>query len=170
MMCGITGTPGTGKSSAAGELARRGYPVIHIADTVGAYAIGKDRGRDTLVIDEERWIREFTPAEGFVEGHLAHLLPCDLVVVLRCRPDRLLARLRSRGYSEEKCRENAEAEALDVCLIETLERHPSGHVLELDATGLSPEGVADGIEGFFRGRVPASHGRIDWSDYLLEAG
>jgi adenylate kinase len=169
MMCGITGTPGTGKSSAAEELIRRGYPVVHLSDTVRAYVIGEDEERDTLVIDEDRWIREFTPVEGFVEGHLAHLLPCDLVVVLRCMPDRLLARLRSRGYREEKCRENAEAEALDVCLIETLERHAPEQVLELDATGKPPGRVADVIEDFFRGRIPPSHGGIDWSGFLLGA-
>ena len=169
MMCGITGTPGTGKSSAADELARRGHPVVRLVDTVQPYALGRDPGRDTLVIDEERWVREFTPVEGFVEGHLAHLLPCDRVVVLRCRPDHLLARLRTRGYSEEKCRENAEAEALDVCLIEALERHEPPHLLEVDATDLPPPGVADLIEGFVGGRVPPAHGGIDWSDYLLEA-
>jgi adenylate kinase len=169
MMCGITGTPGTGKSAVADALAVRGYPVIHLADTVKGYGIGRDRERDTLVIDEDRWAREFTPVEGFVEGHLAHLLPCDRVVVLRCRPDLLLARLRSRGYGEEKCRENAEAEALDVCLIETLERHPPEHVLELDTTGLPPEKVADLIEDFYRGRILPSHGGIDWSGFLTGA-
>jgi adenylate kinase len=169
MMCGITGTPGTGKSSASDELARRGYPVVRLVDTVRSYVIGKDEERDTGIIDEERWIREFTPVEGFVEGHLAHLLPCDRVVVLRCRPDRLLGRLRGRGYGEAKCRENAEAEALDVCLIETLEGHEPDRVLEIDATDTLAAGVADLIEGFFLGRVPPSHGRIDWSEYLLEA-
>ena len=169
MMCGITGTPGTGKSSAADELARRGYRVVRLMDTVRPYALGRDEGRDTLVIDEERWAREFAPVEGFVEGHLAHLLPCDRVVVLRCRPDRLLARLRSRGYGEEKCRENAEAEALDVSLIETLEVREPGQVLEIDSTDRLPAGVADLIEGFFLGKVPPAHGAIDWTDFLLEA-
>jgi len=168
-MCGITGTPGTGKSSAADELARRGYPVVRLAETVKEYIIGEDGERDTRIIDEDRWIREFIPVEGIVEGHLAHLLPCDRVVILRCRPDILLARLRSRGYGGEKCRENAEAEALDVCLIETLERHPPEHVLEIDATELPSGGVADLIEDFLEGRVPPSHGGIDWSGYLLEA-
>ncbi|HVN65024.1 MAG TPA: adenylate kinase family protein [Methanomicrobiales archaeon] len=168
MMCGITGTPGTGKSSAADELARRGYPVVRLIDTVRPYALGRDEGRDTLIIDEERWALEFTPVEGFVEGHLAHLLPCDRVVILRCRPDRLLGRLRSRGYGEEKCRENAEAEALDVILIETLEGIRSDRLLEIDATDLPPAGAADLIEGFFLGQVPPSHGGIDWTDYLME--
>ena len=169
MMCGITGTPGTGKSSAADELAQRGYPVVRLVDIVRSYDLGQDEERDTRVIDEERWAREFTPVEGFVEGHLAHLLPCDRVVVLRCRPDRLLDRLRDRGYGEEKCRENAEAEALDVCLIETLEGHAPGAILEIDATDIPADRVADLIEGFFLGRIPPSHGGIDWSEYLLEA-
>jgi len=165
-MCGITGTPGTGKSKTADELVRRGYAVVHLSDTVRGYVTGKDPERDTLVIDEDRWAREFTPVEGFVEGHLAHLLPCDRVVVLRCRPDRLLGRLRERGYREEKCRENAEAEALDVCLVETLEGHPPEHVLELDATETPPRDLADLIEGFLAGRYPPAHGGIDWSGFL----
>ncbi|MDD1664475.1 MAG: adenylate kinase family protein [Methanomicrobiales archaeon] len=169
MMCGITGTPGTGKSSVADELALRGYPVVRLAGTVKGYIVGEDRERDTRIIDEDRWIREFTPVEGIVEGHLAHLLPCEKVVILRCRPDVLLARLRSRGYREEKCRENAEAEALDVCLIETLDGHAPEQVLEIDATEIPPARVADLIEDFLRGRIPPSHGRIDWSDYLMEA-
>lgn len=169
MMCGITGTPGTGKSKAADELALRGYPVVRLAETVKRYVIGEDRERDTRIIDEDRWAREFIPVEGFVEGHLAHLLPCDLVVVLRCRPDRLLARLRSRSYGEGKCRENAEAEALDVCLVETLERHPPEHVLELDATEIPSGRVADLIGDFLAGRIPPSHGGIDWSGFLTGA-
>jgi adenylate kinase len=169
MMCGITGTPGTGKSSAADELALRGYPVVHLTETITDYVVGEDSERDTRIIDEELWAGEFTPVEGIVEGHLAHLLPCDKVVVLRCRPAILLARLRSRGYHEEKCRENAEAEALDVCLIETLERHAPENVLELDTTEIPPGGIADLIENFLKGRIPPSHGRIDWSDYLMEA-
>jgi adenylate kinase len=91
------------------------------------------------------------------------------VVILRCRPDVLLARLRSRGYREEKCRENAEAEALDVSLIETLEVHDPGHILELDTTEIPPARVADLIADFLMGRISPSHGRIDWSDYLMEA-
>ena len=37
-------------------------------------------------VDDERWAAEFVPVNGFVEGHFAHLLPCDRIVVLRLSP------------------------------------------------------------------------------------
>jgi len=111
-------------------------------------------------------VEEFEPVEGIVEGHLAHLLPCDRVVVLRCRPDVLAARLAPRGYPAEKIAENADAEALDVILIETLEEHPDEHILEVDTTALSVGECADRIEEFIRGELPSSYGSIDWTDHL----
>ncbi|MDD4567773.1 MAG: AAA family ATPase, partial [Methanoculleus chikugoensis] len=104
--------------------------------------------------------------DGIVEGHLAHLLPCDRVVVLRCRPDVLRRRLAPRNYPAEKVAENVEAEALDVILIETLEEHPGEHVLEVDSTELSAGDCADRIERFIQGVLPPSYGSIDWTDYL----
>ncbi|MFA5614406.1 MAG: adenylate kinase family protein, partial [Methanoculleus sp.] len=114
MMIGITGTPGTGKTSVAAELARRGYRVAHLTDTVRPYIIEEDRDRRVPVVDVDRWAAEFEPIDGIVEGHLAHYLPCDRVVVLRCRPYALRQRLSTRNYSPAKVRENVEAEALDV--------------------------------------------------------
>ncbi|RXE57321.1 adenylate kinase [Methanoculleus taiwanensis] len=166
MMVGITGTPGTGKSAIASELLRRGHRVVRIGETIREYVLEEDRERDTLVIDVERWAEEFTPVDGIVEGHLAHLLPCDRIVVLRCRPDILAARLSPRGYSPAKIRENAEAEALDVILIETLEEYPEDAVYELDTTEQSVEECADKIEQFMKGKLPPSYGNIDWTIYL----
>ncbi len=166
MMCGITGTPGTGKSSVGDVLKSRGYAVVRVTDTTRGYVIERDDERGVDVIDEERWVSEFRPVDGFVEGQLAHLLPCDKVVVLRCRPDILADRLRARGYRPEKVRENAEAEALDVILIETLEEHPPGSVLELETTSCTPDEVAGQVHLFAEGKIPPSHGCIDWSEFL----
>jgi adenylate kinase len=168
MMVGITGTPGTGKTSVAGELKRRGYHVVHLKETIEPYILEEDRLRDTLVVDVERWAGEFPPVAGIVEGHLAHLLPCDRVVILRCRPDILVRRLGMRkGYRDEKIAENAEAEALDVILIETLEEHTPEHILELDTTDSGINEIADKIEGFMRGELPPSLGSLDWSGFLV---
>ena len=169
MMIGITGTPGTGKTSVAAELERRGYRIVRLTDTVRPYIIEEDSCRQTLVVDVERWVEEFEPLDGIVEGHLAHLLPCDRVVVLRCRPDILRERLLPRNYPAEKVAENAEAEALDVILIETLEEHPDEWILEVDMTNLPISECADRVERFIRGELPPSYGSIDWTEYL-EAG
>ena len=166
MMCGITGTPGTGKTSVAADLARCGYPVLHLSDTVSGYVIEKDEERDTSIIDEERWAAEFIPCEGFVEGHLAHLLPCNRIVVLRCRPDILIGRLRERGYGDDKIKENTLAEALDVILIETLECFSSEQVYELDTTDKILRECTDLVERFFSGEIPPSSGSLDWSSYI----
>ena len=166
MMCGITGTPGTGKSMIGDELAHRGHLVVHLADTVAPYVVGEDEGRDSRIIDVDRWAAEFVPVDGFVEGHFAHFLPCNRVVVLRCRPDELKARLAQRKYREAKIRENTEAEALDACLIETVEEHDPSHILELDTTGHDASFCADRIEQFVKDEIPADFGHIDWSDYL----
>ena len=166
MMCGITGTPGTGKSLIGEELARRGHTVVHLTATVGTYVIGDDEERDAQITDVDRWSAEFVPINGFVEGHIAHLLPCDRIVVLRCRPDELEKRLARRKYRETKIRENAQAEALDVCLIETIDEFESSQIFELDTAGHDAVYCADRIEGFYRGEIPADFGHLDWSEYL----
>lgn len=169
MMCGITGTPGTGKTMVGDELSRRGHKVVHLASTIGPYVVGEDRERDARIVDTDLWAAGFVPVDGFVEGHIAHLLPCDRIVVLRCRPDELRKRLGQRNYSGEKIRENAEAEALDVCLIETVAEFDPDQILELDTTGRDAGFCADRIEGFARGEIPADFGHIDWSGYLEAA-
>jgi len=165
-MCGITGTPGTGKSAIGEELARRGYTVVHQATTVAPYVTGEDEERDVQVIDVDRWAEEFRPVDGFVEGHMVHYLPCDRIVVLRCRPDELSRRLALRKYRASKIRENAEAEAVDVCLIETVEAFDASVILEIDTTGRKATECADLIEAFYKGIHPAGFGSIDWSAYL----
>ena len=166
MMCGITGTPGTGKSMVAEELFRRGHAVVHISDTVGPYITGNDEERDARIIDVDRWSAEFVPLDGFVEGHIAHLLPCDRIVVLRCRPDVLKNRLSLRKYREEKILENFDAEALDVCLIETVDEYEPYQIFELDTTVHDVPYCADQIERFVKGAIPSGFGTIDWSVFL----
>jgi adenylate kinase len=166
MMYGISGTPGTGKSAIAEGLEKRGYPVVHATETTREFIIETDRERDTVIIDEESWIASFRPVDGFVEGHLAHLLPCDLVIILRCRPDILRLRLLKRGYRTEKIEENAEAEALDVILVETLEIHPPENIIEIDTTSTGIPACVEHIVQFIRREIPSSYGKNDWSDYL----
>ena len=166
MTCGITGTPGTGKSAVSEVLQSRGYQVIRQNDTMEPYLTGTDDDRDARIVDADAWADEYTPTAPFIEGHLVHLLDCDHLVVLRCRPDLLKARLTERGYSAGKIRENCEAEAMDLILSEAYDLQGEETLLEIDTTDRSPEDCADLIEGFVAGTVPPSCGSIDWSSML----
>lgn len=62
-----------------------------------------------------------------IDSHLSHYLPkkyADLCIVTKCDLKVLEKRLKKRGYSKEKIRENLDAEIFDVCLEEAKgERH-----------------------------------------------
>ncbi len=166
MMIALTGTPGTGKSTIASILKARGMQVLSQKETMIPYILEHDTERDTDIVDEDAWVESFVPVEGIIEGHLTHLLPADRVVVLRCRPDVLAARLRTRGYADEKVQENAEAEALDCALIEALEVHPGKHIIMIDTTEQSPEDTVDEIKAFIHSDAPHTLTVPDWSEYL----
>lgn len=129
-----------------------------------------DRRRATREVDvsalDEALIEDEGLNQAILVGHLSHLLTVDLIIVLRCRPSVLAGRLRERGYSEPKVKENIEAEALDVILVEAAET--GGIVLEIDTTGKSPEEVADAVEEILAGeREKYAIGHIDWSEEVL---
>ena len=163
-MVGIAGTPGTGKTAVGDALARRGERVVRVAETVAPFVVAEEEG--VREVDEEAWVAAFEPVDGYVEGGLAHLLPCDRVVILRCRPDVLRRRLEARGYPAAKVRENLEAEALDVVLCEALELHPPDRLLEIETTARGAEETADLVTAFVGGRLPPSHGQLDFSGFL----
>ena len=180
----VTGTPGTGKTTAVEQLNTE-ERVVHLNDAIREHDLWteRDTDRDTLVTDLDgvrEWLGDW---DGIVESHLAHHLDADRVVVLRCRPDVLEARLRERGESEakarenagtaersralaRKARENAESEALDVILSEAVEFHGEEHVYEIDTTDRTPEEVATEIQAVLDGDREPSAGTVDYIDYL----
>ena len=188
----LTGTPGTGKTTAAERLP---YEVVHLNEAVTEEQLWTERDdeRDSLVVDVDalrEWVDEHVGGAGeadedgagdasdngdddsnadevvVLESHLAHLLDADRVVVLRCRPDVLESRLRERGESVEKAQENAESEALDVILSEAVGDHGTENVYEIDTTDRSPEDVAAEIERVVTGDREPSAGGVDFIDYL----
>ncbi|WP_255196082.1 adenylate kinase family protein [Halorarius litoreus] len=164
----VTGTPGTGKTTAT-DLVTTDLDVLHLNDVIRdeAFATGTDPDRGSLVADMDAlgaWLDDRD--DVLVESHLAHHFPADMVVVLRCRPDDLEQRLRDRGEAPEKARENADAEALDVVLSEAVERHGLDAVYEIDTTDRSPEAVATDIESVIEGDREPSAGTVDFLEYL----
>ena len=170
MLVAVTGTPGTGKSSACDVLARRGYAVVDLDDAAreGGYVVGRDEARQSDEVDVDA-LRENlrVPAKiAFLRSHYSHLMDVNLAVVLRCRPSVLRKRLEARGWPAAKIRENVEAEAIDVITQEAVERLPL--VYEVDTTTLSAEETADAILGILQGGTRGHEpGAVDWSEEVL---
>jgi adenylate kinase len=94
-----------------------------------------------------------------LEGHFSHHF-ADWSIVLRLSPAALRPRLEKRGYSQAKIRENLEAEALDVILVEAVDM--CRRVDEIDTTGRSAADVAAMIEDIIEGRLYLPPGQADW--------
>jgi adenylate kinase len=174
MIIGITGTPGTGKTSASALLGC----VLDLNELIreeGLYS-GVDVERGSLIADMDMVydrICEIAQERGghlVIEGHLSHHVS-DLAIVLRLSPDELGERLTGRGYPLAKVRENVEAEAVDVILIEAVEW--CDKVYEIDTTGRTVEEVADTIRGILdaidRGIEIDGYepGSVDWSEHFI---
>jgi len=145
-------------------------PVVHVNDLVERYhaSVGYDRKRKTKEVDVSKLARSVAKLEGdlILEGHFSHMLKPDLAVVLRCSPKVLERRLRKKGWEEKKIRENVEAEAVDVVLIEALENVPE--VREIDTTKMKPSQVAKAIDAIVAGeRQKYRVGNVDWSEEVL---
>lgn len=168
MRIAVTGTPGVGKTSACALVRSvRVVDVNSLVDQLGL-ATGYDRKRKTKEVDVSRLAKAVAKMEGdmLLEGHFSHLLNPSLAIVLRCSPKVLEGRLRKKGWSEAKVRENVEAEAVDVILIDTIEN--VHEVCEIDTTKLTVAQVARAIEKILAGeRQKYRVGNVDWSQEVL---
>jgi adenylate kinase len=173
----LTGTPGTGKTAVARALDRRGLCVLSVNEEAARAGLltARDSRRGSFEVDVRaldravalrlRHLKGAGPV--ILEGHLAHLLSVERAVVLRCPPDVLARRLRRRGWSERKVRENACAEAVGVIVTEAVLRLGRARVYEF-ATHRSNAARRGGEVARIARRGGKAHraGRID---YLEEA-
>ncbi len=173
MRVAVTGTPGTGKTTAV-SLVETDLEVVHANDVIreeGLYT-EVDEERGTLVTDLDALgvrLGEYESRAGtglLVDSHLAHHLDPSAVIVLRCRPDRLESRLRERGESAGKASENAEAEALDLVLSEAVSAVGIENVYEIDTTDREPAAVADEVEAVLAGEREPSAGEVAFEGFV----
>lgn len=166
----VTGTPGTGKTTAVDHL-DTDLEVIHgnrVIERESLYST-HDQQRDSAVVDLDAFIAYFDGKDDIlVESHLSHHLPADRVIVLRCHPDELKTRLRDRGEPESTATENAESEALDLILTEAVTEHGQDAVYEIETTDRSPDTVADAINAVIRGDRSPTAGTVSYIDYLSD--
>lgn len=165
MKIALTGTPGTGKSTIS-DMVDEGYGIVHINDLIKEkYNTGSDHDRDGALIADLDGLSDYVDSlEGnyILEGHVSHLLPVDAVIVLRASPSSLRERLKSRGWKEGKVRENVEAEALDVILIEAMSYNDK--VYEINTTNMTPTEVRDAVREIIKGSDRYAPGSIDFSE------
>jgi adenylate kinase len=177
----ISGTPGTGKTTLASELAKRlGYTFIDIGEYAAANHIylGVDAKRNTKIINEQKLSKklekEARAADGKVimSSHYAEILNprlVEIVIVLRTHPDELKRRLIQRAWSPEKIQENLEAEILGVCSSNALTRYGRKRVYEIDTTGISPNETLKVAQEILQSRNETySIGSISWLAQLEE--
>lgn len=170
MRVAVTGTPGTGKTTAT-ALVTADLPVIHLNEVIETEGLvdGFDDDRQSWIADLPAVVEYLAGRNDvLVESHLAHLVPMDRVVVLRCHPDELEHRLRRRGEPPSKARENAESEALDIVLTEAVDRHGDESVYEIDTTGWEPRRVAQAIEAVVAGDREPSAGTVSFVGFFEE--
>jgi len=181
MLIGLTGTPGTGKTSVSRFLEeKRHWKVVHLNELIKEKHLYTeiDEKRDAVIADMELVRKQLEETINgkenevtILESHLSHYI-ADVVIVLRTYPPELEKRLETRSYSEEKRRENFEAEALDVILVEAFEWCKK--VFEVNTTGKSIEEVEQDIERIIDHVLSGSEeempeyepGSIDWIDLV----
>lgn len=161
MRIALTGTPGTGKTTVAGLLP---YRITDINALVkNGLNLGRDPGRGCLDADmdglEDRLASLDDDRIVVLEGHFSHHF-ADWAIVLRLEPAELRKRLEARDYSPAKIRENLEAEALDVILVESVEL--CRRVDEIDTTGRSPQETARLVTEIITGKTKLPPGQVDW--------
>ncbi|TAN44465.1 MAG: adenylate kinase [Candidatus Methanoperedens sp.] len=186
MIIALTGTPGTGKSTVCEfikehSLYRDKYRIIDLHKLIMDEKLytGRDEIRDTCIADMERLkarvleLIKQTPdgMDTVMEGHISHYLPSDVIIVLRAAPVALRKRLgKRREYSFDKVKENSDAEALDVILVESVES--SDRVFEINTTDMNlisvVKSVVEIIESLKKGNLPEEYlpGKINWLDQV----
>lgn len=166
----ITGTPGTGKTKIAQELAERtGYELIDLRKYVNSHDLFTVESGQK-VVDTKALQKSFIPylkqfKDYIVEGHLAceTEIQADYIIVLRTHPKTLKARLAVRRYRKKKLEENLEAEMLDYC-VQRVEFVYGTRPLELDTTHRTIQQCVDEILSAIKQRKI----KIDSVNYVHE--
>ncbi len=165
MRWAITGTPGTGKTTVGSRL-DLDRPIVHIHDLLAddRFIAGEDPSRDTTIVDLDAlsaWVAD-QPTNVIIESHLAHHLPVDRAIVLRCHPEELCQRLEARNTASIE--ENVESERLDLILVEAIDRIGSDAVFEIDTTGRSIQEIVTDVEATIRGETAPRAGIVSFLD------
>lgn len=133
MKLAVTGTPGVGKTAAAEKVSQI-LKLEHIDVSKKAFEMGAviEEDEESSLVDLDILKENLdTMDDIIIDSHFAEMFDADFVFVLRCEPKVLYDRLKKRGYTEKKIKENVTAEILDYCLTSALEHHPAEKIFEV---------------------------------------
>ena len=91
-----------------------------------------------------------------VDGQLSHLLPVDMVIVLRADPKVLKRRLSKRDYTGLQLNNSLQAEKNETILKEA--RKNNRHVFEVDTTEIGIMDTANLVSDILNGHEKLSKG------------
>ncbi|MFH1064766.1 MAG: AAA family ATPase [Candidatus Woesearchaeota archaeon] len=140
----VTGTPGTGKTTVAMRLAKKlGWKYVDVNKVISKERLseGYDRKNRCRIVDEKKLgktlvqLAKKSEENLVIDSHMSHYMPAksvDLCIVTRCNLKILKRRLKRRGYTENKIKDNLECEIFDTCLIESQEAGHDVIVVETD--------------------------------------
>jgi len=161
---GVTGTPGTGKSTISKHLSGK---VVDIKGYMEENNLGTKNENGEIEIGIEK-LRKNTPEEPqnqdlILEGHLAHFLDLDYCIVLRCNPEELRERLSKRDYTQTKIEENIESEKMDLILSQAVQNQET--VFEVDTSSRNVQEVVREVQEGIEEKKDRK-GVVNWSEYL----
>jgi len=139
----FTGTPGTGKTTLAIELAKKtGIPYLDVNIIIQECNLREsyDKINKTYIVDEKKLSKVLTniikdSKDLIIDSHLSHYIPAkyvDYCIVTKTDLKVLKKRLEQRKYPKNKIKENIEAETFDICLVDALELNHK--VIQIDTT------------------------------------
>ncbi len=167
----ITGTPSTGKTCVARRLAGvLNHHYVEVAKVILEEKLykGLDEVRGSYIVDIKRARKFFAEYlvhrhDVVLDSHVVEIFPrklVDKVIVLRAHPFLILKRGVQKGWSLEKCLENAQAELLGVCLSDALQFYGRKKVWQVDCTCRSVEEVVSEILSILRDKERKRS--VDW--------
>ena len=166
----ITGTPGTGKHTIAGELSQElELEVMDINGIARDLGLLEDDG-DVDVARLQDAVRKRMTERCIIVGHLAPYVlddAVDMVIVLRRSPYELVGVYRERGYSDEKSRENAASEILGVITHDAVGRF-GDKVVQVDVTGRDVGDVLARVRSAVSGGIDSEE--TDWLGMVADNG
>ena len=144
MIVAISGTPGTGKTTAGRRLSGiTGWDLVELnslAEGRGLFT-GFDKERYCRIVDMgalRKEVRDLgrSGRNLIIESHYAHDMDSDLLFVLRANPRSIRRRARAKKWKKAKTEENVQAEIMEVCRQEAVElgKRP----VEIDTTRKAP--------------------------------